>query len=138
MKSTREIIESNLAWIITVLVSIGFFVATFKYQGEAIARAELQNASNLASIDKIEKTALADLNRQLAETKVKLDRVETSDIRSQKTETQIATMAANITSLQEAVSEVKLDLREVKIDIKTLVSKRLALSNKEDVFIAGN
>jgi len=138
MKSTREIIESNLAWIITVLVSIGFFVATFKYQGEAIARAELQNASNLASIDKIEKTALADLNRQLAETKVKLDRVEASETRSQKTETQIATMAANITSLQEAVAEVKLDLREVKVDIKTLVSKRLALSNKEDVFIAGN
>jgi uncharacterized coiled-coil protein SlyX len=138
MKSTREIIESNLAWIITVLVSIGFFVATFKYQGNAIDRAEAQNISNLASIDRIEKTALADLNRQLAETKVKLDRMEVSDARSQKTETQIATMAANITSLQEAVAEVKLDLREVKVDIKTLVSKRLALSNKEDVFIAGN
>jgi hypothetical protein len=138
MKSTREIIESNLAWIVTVLVSIGFFVATFKYQGNAISRAEAQNAFNLESINKIEKTAIADLNRQLAETKVKLERMEASETRAQKTDTQIATMAANILSLQEAVSEVKLDLREVKADIKFFVSKRASLPHKDDVFMAGN
>jgi chromosome segregation ATPase len=138
MKSTREIIEANIAWIITVLVSIGFFVATFKYQGDAISRAEAQNASNLESINKIEKTAIADLNRQLAETKVKLERMEASETRAQKTDTQIATMAANILSLQEAVSEVKLDLREVKADIKSFVSKRASLPHKDDVFMAGN
>jgi predicted phage-related endonuclease len=136
MKSTREIIESNLAWIITVLVSIGFFVATFKFQGETIARIEEQNTANLVSIDKIEKTSLADLNRQLAEAKVKLDRMEASDIMSRKSDTQVTTMAANITSLQESVSEIKIDLREVKGDIKRLISKVAEVVPDKDNIVA--
>lgn len=138
MKSTREIIESNLAWIITVLVSIGFFVATFKYQGDAISRAEAQNVSNLESINKIEKTALADLNRQLAETKVKLDRMEKSDVQADKNNVQMSKMSAQISSLQDAVTDIKIDLREVKNDIKGLISKRVTLANEDDMFMAGN
>lgn len=58
MKTLKDIIESNLPWIITTLLAAGAFGATVKYQGESIASIDRSVSMDRIRIENVEKNLI--------------------------------------------------------------------------------
>jgi len=78
MKSIKEIFVRNLPWIITSLLAVGAFVATVKYQGDAIAACEKLNEENRDRIFAIEK---AMVKLEIIQEDIKTIREDVKDIK---------------------------------------------------------
>ena len=114
MRSFKDVVIDNLPWIITALIGVGAFVATFKYQGDAIVKNEKQIEVSFTAIDKLEKNSIAELKNQLVENKIKIEQMEKSNSQMAKTDIQMTKISSKVEEIQNDIIEIKGDIRDIK------------------------
>lgn len=100
-KSAKEIIISNMPWIVTTLLAIGAFVTTVKYQGEAITANAISIVVDRERIITVEKSLVKveAIQSDIAEIKSDIKEIKHIVLRPA-----IANNLSNISDVQDSLA----------------------------------